>query len=70
MTSGFISENSTRTVLMSSSTGSMRDCTGVAEREETSVRKLVRQETMHEFDVFLMERRLSAKEDSLRHVIT
>ena len=41
----------------------------VAERE-TSVMKLVKQETMQVFDVVLIERRLSAKDDSLRQLIT
>ena len=41
----------------------------VAERE-TSVMKLVKQETMQVFDVVRIERRLSAKDDSLRQVIT
>ena len=37
---------------------------------ETSVKKLVRQEMMQEFDDALMERRLSASDDSLRQVMT
>ena len=37
---------------------------------ETSVKKLVRQEMMQEFDDVLMERRLSASDDSLRQVMT
>ena len=37
---------------------------------ETSVKKLVRQEMMQEFDDALMERKLSASDDSLRQVMT
>ena len=69
-TSGCDCLNSRKMALSSSNTGSTRAWMfSVAERE-TSVMKLVKQETMQVFDVVRIERRLSAKDDSLRQVIT
>ena len=55
---------------MSSKTGSTRASTLSEDDRGTSVTKLVRQEMMHESEEDLIDRRLSAKEDSLREVMT
>ena len=68
MMSGLVWQKVVTTSRMVSRTGSTRDwMLEEEERDEMSVKKLVMQETMQEFEAVRTERRMSARFDTLRH---